>query len=230
MNLRDKVIVITGAGKGLGRALVEICVKEDAKVMAADIAAQLSGRAIARPDSNEVFAVQADVSDEDQVKNLAQTAVQKFGRIDIWVNNAGIWIPHGPVEETSAERARKLINVNFLGTLFGCQEALKQMKRQGEGTIVNVISIRAKDPRAGEVAYTASKFAADGLTKALREELRSANIAVLGVYPGGMQTNLFEEKMPENYKEYMPPEDVAQKIIENLKNDSPQDELIIKRN
>lgn len=223
--LKSKVAVITGAGRGLGRALAYVLNKEGARLALGDITEEVKEIA----DEIGAVAVISDVANESDVSALAEIAVQNFGQIDIWINNAGIWLPHAPLEEVPIYKVRKMMEVNFLGTFFGCREAILKMKLRGEGIILNIISIRAKDPRANETAYTASKFAADGLTKALREELRPFNIKVIGVYPGGMRTELFKEKMPENYSEYMDPLAVAEKIVANLKSQTPEEELIIKR-
>lgn len=225
MQLKDKVVVITGATKGLGKALTGEFASESAKLVISGIGPELNEIA----SSINAVAIRTDVTDETQVRNLAESAVSALGRIDIWINNAGVWLPHGPVEEVSADKARKVMDVNFWGTLFGCREALKIMKRQGGGTIINILSVRAVDPRAGEAIYGASKFAANGLSAALRLELEPQGIQVVSVYPGGMRTDLFREKMPENYAEFMDPAEVARKIVDNLKLDRSLPEQIIRR-
>ncbi len=225
MELKDKVVVITGATKGLGKALVGELTVEGAKLVISGIGPELNEIA----SSINAVAVRADVTDEAQIRALAEAAVSALGRIDIWINNAGVWLPHGPMEEVPTEKARKMMDVNFWGTFFGCREALKIMKRQGGGAIVNIVSVRAVDPRAGEAVYGATKFAANGLSASLRLELAPHGIRVIAVHPGGMRTELFREKMPANYAEFMDPAEVARKIVDNLKLDEPLPEQIIRR-
>ncbi len=225
MELKDKAVVITGATKGLGKALAEALSVEGAKLVVSGIGPELNEVA----SSLHILGVKADVTDEAQIQALAQKAVEALGGIDIWINNAGVWLPHGTVEEVPTEKARKLMDVNFWGTFFGCREALKIMKNKGGGTILNIVSARAVDPRAGEAVYGATKFAANGLSEYLRLELAPYGIQVIAVHPGGMRTELFREKMPENYAEYMDPAEVARKIVGNLKQDKPLTEQVIRR-
>lgn len=224
MNLKDKIVVITGAASGLGRALAKEFKKREAKLVLGDcnkselekVAAFLAA-----------FEVLVDVRDEKQVQNLASKAIEKFGRIDIWINNAGIWVPHSPVLEQDIKKLREMIEVNFFGLVYGSREALKAMENRGGGIIVQIISIRALDPRPNETGYVASKFAADGFTKSLRLELKPKNILVIAVYPAGIQTNLFGNNLPESYSNYMKSEYVADLIVKNLEKDVPKEELII---
>jgi len=163
------------------------------------------------------------------MQELADFAVKKFGKLDIWINNAGIWLPHKPIEETDWKRAYDLIEVNLFGTVYGSKNALFQMRKQGFGSIVNIISTSGLDGKINETAYCSSKFAVRGFTESLIKEVDGKKIKVIGVYPGGMQTNLFDEKKPKNYKDFMDPNFVAQKIVQNLKLTNPKDKLVIKR-
>ncbi|KKW11829.1 MAG: Short-chain dehydrogenase/reductase SDR [Candidatus Jorgensenbacteria bacterium GW2011_GWB1_49_9] len=226
MTIKDKVIVITGASRGLGRALTDVFAKEGAKL----ILSSRQGDAFEN-ESRELGAgfFPADVTDESQVAKLADFAVQKFGRIDVWINNAGIWIPHAPIEEMDLKRVHDMVEVNLFGTIHGSKAALIQMKKQGSGTIINILSTSALEGRAGSSGYCASKYAAVGFTESLRLEAQPENIKVLAVYPGGMQTHLFDEQKPADYDKYMAPDFVAEAIIGNLKKENPEEELIIRR-
>lgn len=226
MDLREKVVVITGASRGLGRALALACAKEGARLVLAsrredelaDIARETGG-----------IAVVADVSDEEQVCKLAKTAIEKYSRIDMWVNNAGIWMPHVPMEQLDWRRVHELFEVNVFGLMYGSKEALVQMKKQNSGTIVNIISTSGLEGRKHSSGYCASKFAASGFTKSLRLEADGSDIRVIGVYPGGMKTHLFDEAPREEYDQFMDPSDVAAKIIAHIKNDNADPDLILKR-
>jgi NAD(P)-dependent dehydrogenase (short-subunit alcohol dehydrogenase family) len=228
--VKDKVIVITGSSSGLGKGLAEILAVQGAKVVVsapnlpADTKA-LESIAIAIGGD----AVTADVRNENEVDSLAKKAVEHFGRIDIWINNAGIWLPKAPIEDIDMKKARDLFDVNVFGCLNGCRAALKVMKKQGSGVIVNIVSTAALSGRAFSLVYSASKHAERGVTDSLREELKEekSRIKVIGIYPGGMKTDLFGKAKPDDYDKYMSVESVAHKIIVNLGKNDPQDELVI---
>ncbi|MDP2666687.1 MAG: SDR family oxidoreductase [Candidatus Diapherotrites archaeon] len=226
MNLQGKVVIITGASRGLGRELALAFSKELAHVVAS---ARSSKELKVLEGETKGISIQADVIKDSDMLQLAKKTVSKFGRIDIWVNNAGIWIPHGPVEELNFSRVRDVIEVNLFGTMHGSKAALLQMKKQGNGMIINILSTSALDARAGSSAYGASKYGIIGFAKALRKEAEPSDIRVVNIYPGGMRTHLFDEKIPDNYSSYMNPKEVAQKIVENLKKENPEEELILKR-
>jgi len=226
MDLKNKVVVITGSTKGLGRGLACGFLNEQAKV----IINARSKKEVEKA-GKEINAIPftGDVTKENDMQKLVNFVVKKFGRLDIWINNAGIWLPHLPIEKTDWKRAHDLIEVNLFGTVYGSKIALAQMRKQGFGSIVNIISTSGLDGKVNETAYCSSKFAARGFTESLMKEVDENKIKVIGVYPGGMQTNLFDEKKPKNYAEFMDPNFVAQKIIQNLKLAKPKEKLIIKR-
>jgi short-subunit dehydrogenase len=122
-----------------------------------------------------------------------------------------------------------MMEVNYFGTAYGTKAALKYMKRQKSGIIVNILSTSALQGRPRSSAYAASKYAARGFTDAIRNEVKEDGIIVIGVYPGGMKTNFFDEQIPEDYDRYMDTREVGEKIIENLKRDKPEEEQIIRR-
>ena len=226
MELKNKVIVITGASKGLGKNLSQAFVAHGATVVMSG-REQVSLEAAAT--AMEATAIAADVTKPEQVSNVAAEVIKKFGRIDIWINNAGIWFAHEPIEEIDWRRAHELFEVNFFGLVYGSQEAMLQMRKQGGGTIVNILSSSALDGRPLSSAYCASKFAADGFTKTLRYETEHDSITVIGVYPGGIKTELFHSNVPQDYDAYMEPHDVVSKIIGNLLQEKPELSLVIRR-
>ena len=127
------------------------------------------------------------------------------------------------------EATHRVMEVNFFGTLYGSYKALEVMKERKKGTIVNIISIRALSGDVRMGVYTASKWAARGLTEALQHEARADNIKVVAVYPSGMQTNIWGKEHPAGYTSFMEPEFVANKILQNLMQENPEEELIIRR-
>ena len=113
------------------------------------------------------------------------------------------------------KRVHDMIEVNLFGTIYGSKAALMQMRKQSEGMIINILSTSALTGRPKSSGYCASKYAVAGFTKSLRLEVEDGHITVVGVYPGGMQTNFFDERKPDNYHEYTDPVDVAQRIVNN---------------
>ncbi|MBI5037446.1 MAG: SDR family oxidoreductase [Candidatus Kerfeldbacteria bacterium] len=225
MQLNKKIIVITGASKGLGSALAEAALREGARVVRS---ARVLPRGSSRYTPNEIW-IRADVTKPADMDRLAKSAIKHFGTIDIWINNAGVRIPHGPIEKINIPRMHRMMEVNLFGMLYGSRTALNHMKRRRQGTIINILSTSALTGRANSAAYCASKYAATGFTKSLRLEAAPKKISVIGVYPGGMRTNFFDEQRPADYDKYMNPAYVAERIIANLKRSSPREELIIKR-
>lgn len=226
MDLKDKVVVITGASRGLGRAIAETLSEEGCELV---VSSRSKERLEGLASKIKVYAVEADVRKESDVVNLAAEAVKKFGRIDIWINNAGIWIPHDLVEDIDWARAHDMMEVNFFGTAYGSKAALRYMKQQKSGMIINILSTSALKGNPKSSAYAASKYAQRGFTDALRDEVRENGITVISVYPGGMKTILFNEQLPEDYDKYMEPTSVARKIVANLKSEKPEEEQLLKR-
>ncbi len=226
MELKNKVVVITGGSKGLGKALATLFVKEGAKTIISSLDnIELEKTAI----EIGAVAISVDVTKENEIQDLSEKVVKDFGRIDFWINDAGIWLPHELIEEMDLKRVHDMIEVNLFGVIFGSKYALIQMKKQNSGTILTILSTSALDGRAGSSGYCASKYAATGFTKSLRKEVKDNNIKTINIYPGGMQTHFFDEAKPEKYIEFMEPSYVANLIIENLEKENPEEELIIKR-
>jgi 3-oxoacyl-[acyl-carrier protein] reductase len=225
MHLTNKVVIITGGSKGFGKSLAEFFKKENCQVIiSSDNIEDL------KKVSQEISAdfSLADVTKSEDLENLATYVISKYGMIDIWVNNAGIQIAPSLVEDVNIDKLKKLFDINFFGYFYGCQVALKIMKTQKSGTIINVDSTAGLDGKPLISAYCSSKFAIKGLTESIRKEVPE-DIKIYAIYPGGMQTEIYQEKYPEDIKEYMLVDDVAQKVIDNLKTDNPAQDLIIKR-
>ncbi|MBI4415041.1 MAG: SDR family oxidoreductase [Candidatus Kerfeldbacteria bacterium] len=224
MDLKAKVVVITGASKGLGRALAIAFARVGATVV---VSARGRDGLAAVAQQIGAVAVPADVTRESEVAALARTVVERFGRIDVWVNNAGIWMPHAPIEEMDWDKVHQLMEVNLFGTIYGSKAALVQMRQQGTGIIVNVISGSALVGRPLSSGYCASKFAASGFTKSLRLAVEGSGISVVAVYPGGMKTGIFGHHPPADYATFMPVAPVAEKMVDNLCQATPNEELVI---
>ncbi len=226
MNLKNKVVVITGSTGGLGKALASEFISEQAKVI-------INGHSVKQLHkvSEEIGALSCvgDVTKETDMQKLANFAVKKFGKIDIWINNAGANMPHSTIEKIDSRLAHRVMEVNFFGTFFGSRSVIKHMKKQKYGTIVNVVSVRSLVPSPISIVYSSSKWAVRGLTEVLRMILKPDHISVIAVHPAGMKTNLFGKIKPEGYKNYMEPSFAAKKIVQNLKLSKPKEELIVKK-
>ena len=222
----NKVVVITGGSSGIGKALATALIAHGNQVV---ISSRNKAELDAVAQEIGATAFPADVTNSGDVMALARFVLEKFERIDVWVNNAGIWMPHALLQDLDLERVKKLFEVNVYGLMYGSKTALIEMLREGSGTIVNISSTSGLSGRPGSSGYAASKWAVRGFTDSLREEVKGTSIKVLTVYPGGTQTHLFDEAKREDYQDFMTPESVAEKIVANLESETPEQELIIKR-
>jgi len=225
MALNDKVVVITGASKGFGKSLATFFKKENSQVV---ISSNDKEELKKTAEELSVDSFLADVIKPEELGDLGKYVSEKYGQIDIWINNAGIQIIPSLIEDVDIAKLKRLFDINFFGYFYGCQIALKYMKVRGSGLIININSTAGLDGKPMLSAYSSSKFAIKGLTESIREEVTN-DLNIYTVYPGGMQTEIYQEKYPNDIKEYMLTDDVAQKVIDNLKSESPNPDLIIKR-
>ncbi len=192
-NLKDQVVIVTGASSGIGRESALLFAKEGAKTVIADIRPQqLDDTASAIQELGaETVAVPADVSKREQVDHMVQTAVERFGHVDILVNNAGYGYG-ATIEQTTEEEFQALWETNVLSVLFGMQAVLPIMRERGSGHIISVASAAGKIAYPGIGAYSATKHAIVALTDALRAEVADAGIHTSVVLPIGTKTEFFE--------------------------------------
>ena len=172
--LDGKIAIITGAGTGIGKGIARAFAREGASlVLASRNRANLEGTANElRPQGATVLVVPTDVTDEAQVIALFERTMQEFGRVDIMVNNSGVF-DGGPLDELSLETWQRVVDVNLTGVFLGTREAMKIMKRQRGGRIINVGSISAQIPRMNTAPYSTTKHGVVGLTKATALEGRA---------------------------------------------------------
>ncbi|HWI73623.1 MAG TPA: glucose 1-dehydrogenase [Baekduia sp.] len=194
--LDDKTAVVTGGGRGIGRGIATRLAQEGASVVIADIdagGAKAAAEAIASATGSAVMGVACDVTDRDSTRAAIAAAVQRFGRLDIMFNNAGISKTVRFLETTEAD-FDNIMRVNARGTFLGMQEAAEQFKRQGGGgKIINTASIAGKSGFPLFAAYSASKFAVIGLTQAGARALAEDGITVNAFCPGVVTTELWEQ-------------------------------------
>lgn len=190
MELRDRVVVVTGADSGLGLLLCrQLATHGSILVMAARSGDELERAAneVRQAGAREVLAVPTDVTDETQARNLIDTAVKRFGRIDVLINNAGLMLV-GPEPTLTTEDFRSLMDTNFWGAVYTSRAALTHMRAARSGRIANVSSIGGRAIVPHMLPYVASKFALTGFTKALRVEAAQDNVLVTGIYPTTIRT------------------------------------------
>ena len=194
MRFAGKTAMVTGAGSGIGRATALEFALEGARVAVVDIN-EAGGRAtveMIEKIGGEAWFASADVSDEGSVAALFDTIMERFGGLDVAVNNAGIQFGNHWFEETQLEHFDRIMAVNVRGVFLCMQAEIRLMKRQGHGAIVNTASLAAHESQPMLSAYTASKHAVWGLTKTAAIECARANIQINAVSPGAVETEMFE--------------------------------------
>ena len=199
MKLEGQVAVITGAGRGIGRAIALAYAREGARlVLAARSEAELEETAAAASEAGaEAIAVRTDVTSQIGTGRLARRAVERFGRIDVLVNNAGISGPVGPLQSNDVAEWVDTINVNLTGTFLVCRAVVPVMLEQGGGRIINLSGAGVANAWSNMSAYCASKAAVVRMTEVLAQELEGKGITVNALGPGSVHTSMWE-KMTED--------------------------------
>ncbi len=226
MELRGKVALLTGGAGGIGLSIAKALAREGASVVLADRREE-SGRhaeEILRAAGAEAWFVQTDVSDTVAIRRLVAQTIERFGRVDILVNNAAIWY-HERFLETTEEHWDEVLAVNLKGPFFLSQEAARAMVRQGSGRIIHIASQAGLSYTEGQgLHYHASKAALIHLTRVMAFELGPYNITVNAIAPGGTRTPELKEFMDqllsnERFSKQIPlrrfaePEDVAEAVV-----------------
>lgn len=193
MLLKDRVAIITGGARGMGKGMAIKFAGEGCSVVIADINIQEASDTVAGL-STEGMAVQCDVTDIRQVKNAVERTAEKYGKIDILVNNAGAIAQHKPVEDITEEEWDRVLALNLKSHFFFCKYVVPYMKKQKYGKIINISSIGAIQPPAHEVHYNTAKAGIIGFTYDLGKELAPLNITVNAILPGPIRTSFYEHK------------------------------------
>lgn len=208
-NLRNKVVVITGASSGIGRATARLFAERGARLVLAARRADALERVAAECASHgtRALAVPTDVSDAIAVEALAEVALAEFGVIDVWVNNAGVYVM-GELQDVPTDVLHRVVEVNLYGVLHGMRAALPVMRGQGRGTIINVASMAGKAPYALAAVYCATKAGVRALTEAVRQEQPRGTVDICAVSPPAVDTPLFQHAANFTRRVIKPPKPV----------------------
>lgn len=230
--LPGQTIVITGASSGIGRATARHLGARGARVVLtsrrADALDSLARSITAY--GGRVIAVPGDVTSEDDLRAVARAAVERFGGIDTWINNAAVYI-QSTVEDTTLAEFRRVLEVNLLGAIAGTRCALEVMRRQGHGGIIQVSSIVARRGAGYQSAYAAAKAGLDGFTQSLRTELWGSRIRVSTVYLPPVDTPVYRHAraklgtIPKPPPPVMDPAVVARALADLA--ERPREELVL---
>lgn len=227
-NINNKVVVITGAGSGIGRALAIKFATYNCKLALCDINEQIleETKSLLQNDKVEVLLKKLDVSDKEAFFEFAEEVQKKLGSADIVINNAGVALGRLTIQETSLEDFEWLMGINFWGMVYGTKAFLPQLNKDSTTAVVNVSSLFGMLGASFNGAYCASKFGIRGFNEVLMTELFDSNIQVHSVHPGGIKTNIAknakggDEKFSKIFEEKflkMPPEKAADIIIKGIK-------------
>lgn len=230
MDFDGKVVLITGAAGGIGKETARLFAKQGAKLALVDLDPKALESVAKELELKDYLIQAADVSSEEQVKDLVQQTKQKYGKIDVFFNNAGIEGKIASITETSAENLDKVLNVNVKGVFFGLKHVLAVMMEQRSGCIVNTASIAGLNGAIGLAPYAASKHAVIGLTKTAALESAEMGVRVNAICPGLVNTRMLhaieEGRTPENtnlmrekllakspMNRYARPEEIAELVL-----------------
>ena len=192
--LEGKVAIVTGGARGQGEETARLFAREGARVVLTDLL-DAEGEAVAADLGDAGLFVHHDVTQEDSWRAVVAAALERFGRLDVLINNAGI-LQRNPVVDCSPEEFRGVLEVNLVGPFIGLHVCAPVMAETGGGAVVNVSSIQGIVGRAGTPGYTASKFGLRGLTKTAALELGALGIRVNSIHPGGVDTPLIKDSTP----------------------------------
>ena len=218
MDLTGRIAIVTGGTRGIGRAIAKSLASAGAEVAItarnekeiADAVAKLN-----QLSSGNVTGHVCDVRDYEQVKSVFAEVAQDLGGVDILINNAGIGI-FAPVESTSIEDFRAVLETNVFGVFYCCHEAIPLMKQRGGGYIINISSLAGTNAHAEMAAYNASKFGLNGFSEALMQEVRHDGIKVSYIMPGSVNTEFGGDEPSDEKSWQLQPDDIARVVLDLL--------------
>lgn len=215
MRLKDKVAIVTGGNRGIGKAIAITLAKEGCNIFIAarDQKKMKEAEKEIKNSGVNVLTIKCDVRNSKDVKKVVEETMKKIGRIDILVNNAGVAY-YKTLVETTEQEYDEIMDVNVKGIFLFTKNVLPIMIKQHNGVIVNISSGAGKSGFANLAAYCASKFAVNGFTEALAEEVGDYGIRVYAVCPGTVDTDMVRNIPAFRYIPKLKPEDVAKKVVD----------------
>jgi 3-hydroxybutyrate dehydrogenase len=202
MRLQDKVAIITGAASGIGKEIATVFAREGAKVAIADLdkkAADATAKEL-DPTGKRVIGVAMDVTNEEQVEAGTAEVIKTFGRIDVLVSNAGIQIV-APIVDFEFAKWKKLLAIHLDGAFLTTRAALRQMYKQGSGSVIYMGSVHSKEASVLKAPYVTAKHGLIGLAKVVAKEGAAHGVRANVICPGFVRTPLVEKQIPEQAKE-----------------------------
>jgi 3-oxoacyl-[acyl-carrier protein] reductase len=218
MSIDNKIALVTGGTKGIGFAIAEGLLKSGAKVfICGRNKLQLKSSLDILSEFGEVSGISCDVRDEAEIDAMFAECLNKFGGVDILVNNAGVGIFGKTVEETSFVEFEHTLETNLYSVFHTCKRVIPLMKNRGGGYIFNISSLAGQNAHARMASYNASKFALNGFTEALMQEVRQGNIKVSLICPGSVNTTFGNESVTDEKAWQIHPQDIAEIVVDLLK-------------
>jgi 3-oxoacyl-[acyl-carrier protein] reductase len=221
MDYRGKTAIITGGTRGIGRAIAEALLREGLNVCIGARKLEEIEQAVRELESagdGDVTGAVCDVRVYEEAEALVAHAVEELGGVDVLVNNAGIGL-FKTVEETTPEEFRAVLETNLFGVFHCCHAAIPEMKKRGGGYIFNISSLAGANPHPRMAAYNASKFALNGFSEALMQEIRHDDIKVSYIMPGSVNTEFGGEAVSDEKSWQLQPEDIARVVTSLLHHD-----------
>ncbi|HFC12752.1 MAG TPA: SDR family oxidoreductase [Anaerolineae bacterium] len=230
-NFTDKVVVITGAGSGIGRALAIEFKKLGAKLALNDFnqTTLLETVALLNGTENNIFHAAFDVSDRTAMFAFAENSIAHFKAVDVVINNAGLAHGGGKFAEVDLDKFERVMDVNFRGVVYGSRAFLHHLLQRPQAVLVNIASVYGLTGIADGESYVASKFAVNGLTQSLIQAYKKSNVSIHCVYPGGIQTNITKNSIDYEERDDLfdqvlvhTPKFAADTIINGIKKQKPR--------
>ena len=202
MKVKDKVVILTGAASGIGRAAAVLLGKEGAKIVLSDVneAGGKETLAMVEKEKGDAIFLICDVTKKIDVKKMVDKTIEKYGKIDVLINNAGV-VRVGQVEDMPEEEYDLLLNVNLKGPYFCCHYVVPYLKKQRSGIIINIASVAGHIGQVNHALYCSTKHGIRGMTKALALDLAPYNVRVNSVSPGATDTPMLVSDVTKQAKD-----------------------------
>lgn len=220
-SIRDRIAIVTGGTRGIGRAIASALLEAGARVVVCARTEEAVAGCVDRLERRwpgRVKGMACDVSRYDQVRSLVDFTLGEFGGLDILVNNAGVGVM-GDIAEISPRQWQEVIGTNLTGVYHCCHAVVPILRSRGGGYILNIGSLAGTQGFAGGSAYNASKFGLNGFSEAIMQDLRHDNIRVSAILPGSVNTGFRGHRTGEEARWKLTPEDVAQVVLDLLRHD-----------